>query len=172
MTALTTNEIYCSLYPFRRDGIFIKDIKYLDALNLTFNLTLANYITDMDNGHAIECLYEKEVQEDGAECAQCYNITAGRDNTGALTDPNCVPCPFCNVPTKRYALKERLYVVTLGVSVEEGVKVLTERTMPKVMIYNIVLSLTDTVDVLKKVPPQPLPLNLSGGCPSYGFTPR
>ena len=161
MSSITKQQLLLSLKSLRKDGIFAKDIEFIDEQR-TFNLTLANYITDMDDGKAIECLYEKEEESDDL-CVHCVTITRGIDN-----DKNCVPCPFCGVPTKPHALKERLYTSRFMVTLE-GFFIVSDGNTPKEMLERVYLNFSE---MFQKKPLPPPKLDLSGGSPSYGFTIR
>lgn len=162
MSSITKQQLLLSLKSLRKDGIFVKEIEFLDETHYAFNLTLANYITDMDDGKAVDCLYEKE--EEGEFCLECVSITRGNEN-----DKNCVPCPFCGIPTKPHALKERLYTSRFTVTLQEGVSVIMDGTTPKEMLERVSLNLNEMIRQIK-IPQPPPRLDLSGGCPSYGFT--
>ena len=111
MTSIPSSHILLCLKPLRRDGIFVKNIEFLDEKGIEFRLTLANYITDIDDGRDVDCLYEKGDIDDGS--CYCEAITCCSETPG-------VPCPFCGVPTKRHALKERLYTARLQATLPEG----------------------------------------------------
>jgi len=161
MSSITTQQLSLSLKSLRKDGIFVKEIKFIDEQR-TFNLTLANYITDMDDGKAVDCLYEKEEESDEL-CVHCVSITRGNEN-----DKNCVPCPFCGIPTKPHALKERLYTSRFMVT-QEGFFIITDGNTPKEMLERVYLNFSEMFHYKPDPPPK---LDLSGGCPSYGFTIR
>ena len=171
MSSITKQQLLLSLKSLRKDGIFVKEIEFLDETHYAFNLTFANYITDMDDGKAIECLYEKEEEGEGEFCLECVSITRGIDN-----DKNCVPCPFCGVPTKPHALKERLYTARFILYTsrfysdsQEGVTDITDGTIPKEMLERVSANL---YEMIRQKPQPPPKLDLSGGFPSYGFTIR
>ena len=164
MSSITKQQLLLSLKSLRKDGIFVKEVEFLDEAHYAFNLTLANYITDMDDGKAVECLYEKEEEGEGEFCLECVSITRGIDN-----DKNCVPCPFCGVPTKPHALKERLYTSRFTVTLQEGVSVIMDGTTPNEMLERVS---TNFNEMIRQKPQPPPKLDLSGGCPSYGFTIR
>jgi hypothetical protein len=164
MSSITKQQLLLSLKSLRKDGIFVKEIEFLDETHYAFNLTLANYITDMDDGKAIECLYEKEEEGEGEFCLECVSITRGINN-----DKNCVPCPFCGVPTKPHALKERLYTSRFTVTLQEGVSVIMDGTTPKEMLERVSANFNE---MIRQKPQPPPKLDLSGGFPSYGFTIR
>jgi hypothetical protein len=160
MTSIPSSQILLCLKPLRRDGIFVKDIQYFDEKGIEFCLTLANYITDIDDGRDVDCLYEKGDIDDGS--CYCEAITCGSETP----DDKCVPCPFCGVPTKRHALKERLYTARLQATLEEGVKVINKESASSEMLYSVMLNLFNTISEIKTLLPR---LDLSGGpCPSYG----
>jgi hypothetical protein len=156
MTSIPSSQILLCLKPLRRDGIFVKHLEYFDEKGIEFGLTLANYITDTDGGRDVECLYEKGLEPDSCYCEE---ITCGTES------PGC-PCPFCGVPTRRYALKERLYTTRLKASLEEGVSVVMNGTISSFMLTHIILHISNTISEIKNLLP---PLDLSGSpCPSYG----
>jgi hypothetical protein len=160
MTSIPSSHILLSLKPLRRDGIFVKDIEFLDEKGIEFCLTLANYITDTDDGRDVECLYEKGDIDDGS--CYCEGITCGSETP----DDKCVPCPFCGVPTKRHTLKERLYTANIEASLEKGVQIVSRGTASTEMLYRVSWSLCDAISQVKKLLPR---IDLSGGpCPSYG----
>jgi len=161
MNSIPSSHILLYLEPLRRDGIFVKDIEFLDEKGIEFRLTLANYITDIDDGHDVDCLYEKG-DIDETSC-YCQAITCGTQTS----DTRCVPCPFCGVSTKPYALKERLYTARLQATLEDGVKVINKETAPSEMLYPVILKLFNTISEIKSLLPR---LDLYGGCPSYGFS--
>jgi hypothetical protein len=142
----------------RQYGIFVKDIEFLDQRGIEFRLTLANYITDTDDGLDVECLYDKGID---AEYCYCEEITCS-----GTPDSKCVPCPFCGVPTKPHALKERLYTANFQASLEKGVTIVSRGSVPSEMLTTISLNLYNTISEIKNLLP---PLDLSGcPCPSYG----
>jgi len=156
MTSIPSSQILLCLKPLRRDGIFVKDIEFLDEKGIEFRLTLANYITDTDEGRDVECLYEKGL-DDGS--CYCDGITCGEEAPG-------IPCPFCGIPTRRHALKERLYTANIQATLEKGVQVVSRGTASSEMLYRVTWSLYDIISEIKKVLPR---LDLSGSpCPSYG----
>jgi hypothetical protein len=160
MTSIPSSQILLCLKPLRRDGIFVKNIEYYEVKGIEFGLTLANYITDIDNGHDVECLYEKGDIEDNS--CYCQAITCGSETS----DDKCLPCPFCHVPTKRHSVKERLYTVRLSATLEDGVKVINKETVPSEMLSSVMINLFNTISEIKTLLPR---LDLSGGpCPSYG----
>lgn len=159
MTSIPSSQILLCLKPLRRDGIFVKNLKIIDEKQNEFSLTLANYITDIDDGHDVDCLYEKGDIDDTS--CYCKAITCGTQTS----DTRCVPCPFCGVSTKPYALKERLYTARLQATLEDGVKVINKETAPSEMLYSVTLKLFNTISEIKSLLPR---LDLSGGCPSYG----
>jgi len=158
MTSIPSSQILLCLEPLRRDGIFVKDIRYFDEKGVEFGLILANYITDIDDGRDVDCLYDK-----GEDECPCTPFTCG---TATMVSDKCVPCPFCRVPTKPHALKERVYTARLSATLEDGVKVINKETAPSEMLYSVVLNLFNTISEIKILLPR---LDLSGGpCPSYG----
>ena len=161
MSSIPSSQILLCLKPLRRDGIFAKTIEYFDEKGVEFGLTLANYITDTDDGRDVDCLYEDGYLD--ANSCYCQKITCGTETP----DSSCVPCPFCGVPTKRHALKERLYTVRFSATLDHGVKVIAKGSAPSGMVNAVMLKLSKTISEIKKLLPH---LDLSGGCPSYGFT--
>jgi hypothetical protein len=157
MTSIPSSHILLCLKPLRRDGIFVKNLEFLDEKGIEFRLTLANYITDTDGGRDVECLYEKGDIDDGS--CYCEAITCGENAQG-------IPCPFCNIPTKRHALKERLYTANIQATLEKGAQVVSRGTASSEMLYRVTWSLYEAISEIKKLLPR---LDLSGGpCPSYG----
>ena len=160
MTSIPSSHILFCLKPLRRDGIFVKDLEFLDEKGIEFKLTLANYITDTDGGRDVECLYEKGDLD--ADSCYCEGITCGTE----APDDKSVACPFCGVPTKRHALKERLYTATIQATREKGVQVVSRGTAKPEMLSHVTSGLYEAISEIKKVLPR---LDLSGGpCPSYG----
>jgi hypothetical protein len=157
MTSIPSSQILLCLKPLRRDGVFVKDLEILDEKGIEFRLTLANYITDTDGGRDVECLYEKGDLD--ADSCYCEAITCATEVPG-------LPCPFCGIPTKRHALKERLYTAIIQATLEEGVKIVARETASSAILSSVSLNLYNTISEIKKVLPR---LDLSGGpCPSYG----
>lgn len=160
MNSIPSSHILLCLEPLRRDGIFVKDIEFLDEKGIEFRLTLANYITDTDDGRDVECLYEKGDIDHGS--CYCEAITCGKETP----DSKCVPCPFCGIPTKRHALKERLYTANIQASLEKGVEIVSRGTASTEMLYRVSWSLCDAISQVKKLLHH---IDLSGSpCPSYG----
>ena len=157
MTPIPSSQILLCLKPLRRDGIFVKAIEFFHEDGIEFKLTLANYITDTDEGRDVECLYEKGDLDAGS--CYCETITCGTEAPG-------IPCPFCGIPTKRHALKERLYTANIQATLEKGVQVVSRGTATSEMLYRVTWSLYDIIGEIKKTLPR---LDLSGSpCPSYG----
>jgi hypothetical protein len=161
MPSIPSSQLLLCLKPLRREGIFVKDIEYFDEKQHECSLTLANYITDTDDGRDIDCLYEKG--DIDADSCYCEAITCGTQTS----DTRCVPCPFCGVSTKPYALKERLYTAKLAISLEKGVTVITNGSVPSEMMYVVILNIYKKISEINGLAPR---LDLSGGSPSYGFT--
>lgn len=160
MNSIPSSHILLCLEPLRRDGIFVKEIEFLDEKGIEFRLTLANYITDTDDGRDVECLYEKGDIDHGS--CYCEAITCGKETP----DSKCVPCPFCGIPTKRHALKERLYTANFQASLEKGVTIVSRGSVASEVLTKIILNLCNIISEIKEYLPR---LDLSGGpCPSYG----